>query len=38
MLLVTPRGAEFAGERVHEPLVLPRAWALIIVTRTEEAD
>jgi hypothetical protein len=27
----------FAGERLHEPLVLPRARALIIVTRTEEA-
>jgi hypothetical protein len=25
----------FAGERLHQPLVLPRA--LIIVTRTEEA-
>jgi hypothetical protein len=28
----------FAGERLCEPLVLLRAWALIIVTRTEETD
>ena len=28
----------FAGERLHKPLVLPRAWALIIVTRPEETD
>jgi hypothetical protein len=27
----------FAGERLHQPLVLPRARALIIVTRAEEA-
>ena len=29
---------DFAGERLREPLVLPPARALIIVTRTEEAD